>query len=67
MEFRKVARINMGGSTTEIQFFDLRAGDRFTLNDGEGDHEDGTTIHVALSDASPIEPAGNSAIFAEMV
>lgn len=66
MEFRKVTRLNADGSTAEIQFSDLRVGDRFILDGGEGDHEDGKTVYIASGCVSPIEPPGNSAVFAEL-
>lgn len=51
----------------EREFKDLRKGEIFRLYDlfdGENDriYENGTSISVALSDAEPAEPEGNSVV-----
>lgn len=60
MEFRKVIRL--GEKPTEIKFYELRKGDRFTLEGGKGDCENGTRVHTACSNAYPVEPSGNFAV-----
>ncbi len=65
MELRKVKRVEKDNTLTEIEFKDIKAGDKFTLSDIPSDLpliEDGTKVYIAIEDSVPCEPEGNYSI-----
>jgi hypothetical protein len=55
---RKVKRQSADGSLTEIDFLEIKAGDKFRLYEFDsitpGD-ENGETLYIAIEDAHPLE------------
>lgn len=62
MEYRRVERQQPDGTFVAVQFSELKRGDKFKLFGSAGDHEDGSVLYEADTNAVPTAEPGNWSI-----